>query len=96
MPKRLIPKLSDEEFKQLAETLHHSPKPYLRERAGAILKLANSETASKIATSGLLRKRHPETVSRWFHRFQTAGVKGLEIKVGRGRKPAFSPSTNSQ
>ena len=93
MPKRLIPKLSDDEFKQLTETLHHSPKPYLRERAGAILKLANSETASSITASGLLRKGYPETVSR-FIAFKQLASNGLEIKAGRGRKPAFSSPTD--
>jgi transposase len=92
MPKRLIPILSDDQFQQLTEMVNCSPKPYLRERASAILKLAQRETVSAIASTGLLRKRHDETVSRWFHRFQSEGVKGLEIKAGRGRKPAFSPS----
>ena len=46
MPKRLIPILSDEQVQQLADLCDHSPKPYLRERAGAILKLAHGLSAS--------------------------------------------------
>ena len=94
MPKRLIPQITDEQKAELEHLLCHSLKPYLRERASAILKLARAHTVSQIASSGLLRKRHRETVADWFHRFQSEGVKGLEIKQGRGRKPAFSPSTN--
>jgi transposase len=92
MPKRLIPALSKEEQADLEDLQRHSPKPYLRERASAILKLANKQTASDIACHGLLQKRHRETVTTWFHRFETQGVKGLAITSGRGRKPAFSPS----
>ena len=92
MPKKLIPILSDESFEQLNDVSKHSPKPYLRERASAILKLAAGQTVSQVAATGLLQKRYYETVSDWFHRFQNDGIKGLEIKVGRGRKPAFSPS----
>ncbi len=94
MPKRLIPILTDDEFQQLSEFCHHSPKPYLRERAGAILKLAQSQTACQIAAAGLLRTRARQTVAIWFNRFQADGVEGLKIKAGTGRKPAFSPSTN--
>lgn len=91
MPKRLIPILTDDEVQQLTDLLNRSQKPYLRERASAILKLSNGQPVSQIATQGL-RKRHHETISDWFYRFQADGVKGLLIKPGRGRKPAFSPS----
>lgn len=92
MPKRLIPILSEKEFSQLTEICHGAEMPYLRERASAILKLAKSLTTEQIGTNGLLRTRARQTVAIWFHRFQSEGVKGLEIKEGRGRKPAFSPS----
>jgi transposase len=95
MPRKLIPVLSDEIFQQLTDLAKHSPKPYLRERASAILKLADGQSASQIACAGLLQKRYYETVSDWFHRFQSQGVEGLSIKAGRGRKAAFSPSTGS-
>ena len=92
MPKRLIPILSDDDRLALTELRDRSEKPYLRERAGALLKLADEQTASQIASSGLLKKRYYETVSDWFHRFQSEGIEGLKIKRGRGRKSAFSPS----
>lgn len=91
MPKRLIPILTDDQFQELTEISKNSPKPYLRERASAILKLAKGQTASAIAADGLLRQRCYETVCEWFHRFQTDGIQGLVMKGGTGRKPAFSP-----
>lgn len=92
MPKRLIPILSNDLFQQLNDVAKHSTKPHLRERASAILKLAQGQTASQIATDGLLQKRYRRTVCRWFYRFQSEGIKGLENKSGTGRKPAFFPS----
>ena len=92
MPKRMIPALSKGQQVELEDLQRHSPKPYLRERASAILKLANKQTATDIAQHGLLQKRHLETVSTWFRRYETQGIKGLGIASGRGRKPAFSPS----
>jgi len=68
-----------------------APKPHLRERAGAILKIADGHSAASVARTGLLRPRQPDTVYRWIHRFRAAGIAGLEDRSGRGRKPAFSP-----
>jgi transposase len=68
-------------------------KPYLRERAAALLKIADGLSAATVARTGLLRPRQPDTVYRWFHRYQAEGVAGLDDRPGRGRKPAFSPSS---
>jgi hypothetical protein len=68
------------------------PKPYQRERAAALLKIAAGASATIVARRGLLRPRRPETVWQWVQRFTAHGVAGLlTIRPGRGRKPAFSP-----
>jgi transposase len=67
-------------------------KPYLRERAAALLKVADGMSAAAVARGGLLRPRQPDTVYRWLARFREEGVAGLADRPGRGRKPAFSPS----
>jgi transposase len=82
-----------EELRQLRDT---APKPYLRERCAAILKIAEGSVAAQIARSGLLRLRRQETVREWLNRYQQEGIKGLYIQTGRGRKPAFSPSIQRQ
>lgn len=69
-----------------------APRPYLRERAAALLKVAAGASASAVARSGLLRRRKPQTVATWVKLYQTEGLAGLGIRPGRGRKPAFSPS----
>ena len=66
--------------------------PYLRERAAALLKIAEGHSASAVARTGLLRRRKYHTVVAWLKRYQAAGIAGLQIRPGRGRKPAFSPS----
>jgi hypothetical protein len=69
-----------------------SPKPYLRERATALLLVADGHSAAEVARTGLLRPRDPDTICAWLDRFAAAGVAGLQMRPGRGRKPAFFPS----
>jgi transposase len=67
-------------------------KAYLRERAAAILKVADGIPALVVARERLLRPRDPDTVYDWLNRFEKEGIPGLVIRPGRGRKPVFSPS----
>lgn len=83
--------LSPDEEGALVRLRDTAPRPYLRERAAALLKVAAGTSASAVARSGLLRPRKPETVAAWVKRYQAAGLAGLVIRPGRGRKPAFSP-----
>jgi len=66
-------------------------KPYLRERAAALLKIADGQAAAAVARTGLLRPRQPDTLYRWLARYRAEGIAGLADRPGRGRKPAFSP-----
>ena len=66
-------------------------KPDLRERAGALLKIADGQAAAAVARSGLLRPRQPDTVYRWLARYRAEGIAGLWDRPGRGRKPGYFP-----
>lgn len=88
-PRRLD--LTAEARTQLAALRDTAPKPYLRERAAALLKIADGIPAAQVARSGLLRSRDPDTVYAWLDRYQREGLAGLHVRPGRGRKPAFSP-----
>ncbi len=89
--RRLV--LTEEQRHQLIHLRDASPKPYLRERAAALLKIADGAPAAQVARVGLLRPRQPDTVYRWFNSFLQQGIEGLKVKPGAGRKPAFFPSS---
>jgi hypothetical protein len=83
--------LTDTHREALEQMRDHDPTPYKRERAAAILKIADGGIAEHIARSGLLHPRDPDTVRSWLNRFLAEGPAGLTIRPGRGRKPPFSP-----
>ena len=84
--------LTTAERAELTRLCDSAPQAYLRERAAALLKVADGPSAAWVARQGLLRPRKPDTVYAWIDRFIDEGVAGLYIRKGRGRKPAFSPS----
>jgi hypothetical protein len=84
--------LTDAQRQELLHLRDTAPKPYLRERAAALLKVADGTPAAAVARRGLLRPRKTDTVYAWLTRFEQEGVAGLLLRPGRGRKPAFSPS----
>lgn len=45
----------------------------------------------QVAAKGLLQTHTEEAVSEWIDRYLEEGLTGLEVRKGRGRKPAFSP-----
>lgn len=83
--------LSPQRRRSLTAVRDHHTKPYMREKAAALLKLADGWTIKDIAQFGLLRPRARNTVAAWGHRYETAGLRGLAVRPGRGRKSAFSP-----
>ena len=92
MPKPLELTLDDEmERRELEKIRDHHPKPYVRERAAAILKIADGTSGREVALHGLLKPRCPDSIYDWVKDYRSNGGKGLLIKSGRGRKPAFSP-----
>ncbi len=92
MYKPLVVQLSSEQRQQLERIRDHDAKPYVRERAAAILKIADGRSARDVALHGLLKPRYRETPAGWVHRFEQEGIQGLYVRPGGGRKPAFSPS----
>ena len=66
-------------------------KAYMRERAGALLKIASGCSQKWVAEWGLLVKRREHTVGAWVNRYMSAGISGLYDAPRSGRKSAFSP-----
>jgi len=69
----------------------YASKPYLRERASALIQISKGASAHWAAHHGLLKERDPDSVYSWLNRYETEGIDGLVIREGRGRKPAYEP-----
>lgn len=91
MPGRLRLDLNEMQRAELEQLRDHAKQPYLRERGAALLKVADGWSGQKTARQGLLKPRYKETVCEWVRRYRQEGLKGLEIRKGRGRKPAYFP-----
>lgn len=96
MPNPLTVQLTEKQRLELEDMRDHHAKPYMRERAAAVLKVADGQSGLRVALHGLLKRRDPDTVYSWLHRYQEEGLAGLAIRKGRGRKPAFSPSAHDE
>lgn len=79
--------LSASQRAYLEDIRNHDKRPYLRERAGALLKIADGYTAHWVAKHGLLRPRKPDTVYEWMTRFERDGV----LTPRPACRRAFSP-----
>jgi transposase len=91
MAKPLVLILTPRQRADLEWARDRHPLPYIRERAAALLKIADGQSGRAVALHGLLKKRCPDTIYDWISRFKAEGLKGLFVKPGRGRKPAFFP-----
>ena len=68
MPDPLRLELTPEQRAELEQVRDRHPKPYLRERAAALLKIAEGQTAGQVARQGLLKERYQRTVRKWLKR----------------------------
>ena len=83
--------LTEAERTTLEEAVRRHRKPYVRERAAALLKVADRQSAAWVAQHGLLRRHDPDTVYAWLNRYEADGLAALWVKPGRGRAPRLSP-----
>lgn len=70
-------KLTEEQRQELAQRRDHDPRPYVRERCAAMLKIADGQAANAVARSALLKPRDPDTLYDWMDHFEQEGVAGL-------------------
>jgi hypothetical protein len=69
--------LTEDQRQELVRVRDHDPRPYVRERGAAILKIAEGQSPHRVARSGLLRPRDPDTIYAWLDRYEAEGVTGL-------------------
>jgi hypothetical protein len=93
MPQVRQVRVSYEQYEELEWGVRYHPTPSVREKCAAVLKVIAGIPAHQVAVGGYgLRRRDPDTVYSWIERAEAAGIAGLEVAEGRGRKPAFFPS----
>ena len=76
MPRRTLT-LTEDQRQELLQLRDHDPRPYVRERGAALLKIADGQSPPHVATQGLLKPRDPDTVYAWLGRYQASGSAGL-------------------
>lgn len=84
--------LTNAQKDELEEIAKSHAKPYMREKARALLLVERGIPALVVGRDYLIPRRDPDTMYSWMNLYEAGGVKALVIKQGRGRKPAFSPS----
>ena len=75
------------ERSDLERIRNRDPRPYMRERAAALLKIADGLSVPWVARHGLLKAHHPDTVYRWLNTYQTH----QQILPQPVRRRRFSP-----
>lgn len=69
--------LSAAQRAELVAVRDHDLRPYVRERAAALLKIADGQSAHHVARHGLYRPRDPDSLYSWLDRYQAEGLAGL-------------------
>jgi hypothetical protein len=69
--------VSDSERQDLQYHRDHDPRPYVRERCAALLKIADGQSPHAVSRHGLLKPRDPDTVYSWLAHYQDEGLPGL-------------------
>ena len=69
--------LFSQERRTLEHHRDHDPRPYVRERCAALLKIADGMSPYAVARAGLLKMRDPDTVYSWLTHYEAAGVEGV-------------------
>jgi hypothetical protein len=70
-------KLKTREQRELEHYRDHAPRPYVRERCGALLKVADGSSPHAVARQGLLKPRDPDTVYEWLYLYEQEGLAGV-------------------
>jgi hypothetical protein len=69
--------LTDAQRADLLQDRDHDPRPYVRERCAALLKIADGMTPHAVARHGLLKPRKPDTVYSWLDWYEKLGLRSV-------------------
>ena len=79
-------KLDTTARQELEQVYHTHAKSHVRQRAQCLLLSARGYSVPKLAA---IYSTRTHTVRQWFNRWESEGIQGLEIRPGRGLKPAI-------
>ena len=79
MPARRTLELSETRRHELEAVRDHDPRPDVRERAAALLKIAAGQSPHAVARHGLLKPRDPDTVYGWLTWYEKLGLHSLAL-----------------
>lgn len=85
--------LRKDEQEALEKVLNTHSRPYMREKASALLQVNSGKRVEDVALYGLLKKRRISTIYSWIKKYKQSGLEGLQVQQGRGRRPSFFSST---
>ena len=77
MPLRRTLDLTDSQRHDLQQYRDHDPRPYVRERCAALLKIADGQSPHAVARHGLLKSRDPDTVYDWLNWYERLGIRSV-------------------
>lgn len=77
MAQRRTLALSPVQRQELVGHRDHDPRPYVRERCAALLKIAAGRSPHAVARGGVLKPRDPDTLYGWLHTYETEGLAGV-------------------
>lgn len=86
MATRRTLRLETREQRGLEHYRDHDTRPYVRERCGALLKIAQGETPHAVARQGSLKPRDPDTLYDWLEIYEAEGVAGLVAHQHGGKR----------
>ena len=76
-PYRRTLELTASQRADLLQHRDHDPRPYVRERCAALLKIADGLSPHAVARHGLLKPRKPDTVYRWLDWYEKLGLQSV-------------------
>lgn len=74
MAQRRTLTLTDAQRVELIDLRDHHPRPAVRERCAALLKVAEGHSPHWVARHGWLRERDPDTLYAWLDRYAEEGA----------------------
>jgi transposase len=78
------------EHEELVAHRDRDPRPYVRERGAALVKIAAGMSPHAVAQRGLLRPRDADTVYGWLAAYEAAGLAGVIARQhGGDRRGCF-------